>query len=282
MTFRKPGERTECNLPKYTKDGVVHMKTPRYSIITVCYNAEKYIEDTVRSVLMQSCSDYEYIIKDGCSTDHTMEIVHKLCGNNEKVTLIESRDEGIYDAMNAAVLSAGGEYVFFLNAGDKFTDSGVLARTDEFIGCHEADIFYGDVIGVGNRKRYLRKYTEKNSKMWYYSLGACLCHQGMFCDRKLFLEKNFDISYRVCADREWQLYHLSRGKKAAAMKIPVTEILEEGFSSEHVVDLEKETGQCVRLYCGKWYILYRGIRLIKKNRVAHRLLNRVERQISCT
>lgn len=272
----------ECELQNFTKDSRDNMKVPRYSIITVCYNAENYIADTIKSVLMQSYNDYEYIIKDGCSADHTMDIVHMLCDSKEEVILIENRDEGIYDAMNIAVSSASGEYVFFLNAGDRIIDSETLARIDEFIDYREADIFYGDVIGIGNRQRYLRKYTEKNSKIWYYSLGACLCHQGMFCDRKLFLEKKFDINYRVCADREWQLYHLSRGKSAVAMKTPVAEILEEGFSSEHIDDLEKETGQCIRLYCGKWYILYKGIRWLKRNRMVHRFLTRVERQISCT
>lgn len=257
------------------------MKVPKYSIVTVCYNAEKYMTDTIKSVLMQSYDDYEYIIKDGLSTDCTMDIAHKLCGHDERVTFIENKDQGIYDAMNIAISSAKGKYIFFLNAGDKFIDNSVLFKTNEFIDHNNADIFYGDVIEKRPQKKYLRRYTEKNSKIWYYSLGACLCHQGMFCDRKLFLEKKFNIDYNVCADREWQLYHLSRGKTAMAMKITLAEILAEGFSSEHVIELEEETRRCIRLYCGNWFQIYRIISWIKRNQLMHMALKNIERLISC-
>lgn len=257
------------------------MNRIRYSIITVCYNAEKILADTIKSVLVQDYNDYEYIIKDGSSTDHTMEVAHSLCNNDKRVTFIEGEDQGIYDAMNIAVGSAKGKYIFFLNAGDKFIDDHVLDRVSGFIDHHSADIFYGNVVEKGLQKKYLRKYTEKNSKMWYYSIGACLCHQGMFCDRKLFQGKQFDLNYKVCADREWQLYHLSKGKKAKAMNITVAEILTEGFSSEHVCELEEETRLCVKLYCGRWYTIYRFVVWLKKNRLMHLLLIRMERLISC-
>lgn len=257
------------------------MKNPRFSIITVCYNAEKYINDTIQSVLMQSYNDLEYIIKDGCSEDTTMDIAHKLCDDHEAVIFIRNRDQGIYDAMNIALESARGEYIFFLNAGDKFADRDVLLETSEFINHHKADIYYGNVIEIGSKRRYLRKYTERNSKIWYYSLGACLCHQGMFCHRKLFQEKKFDISYKVCADREWQLYHISKGKKAIAMNYTLTEILEEGFSSEHVAELEGETEECIKLYCGRWYMIYMAVNWLKKSKIVHRILSEAEKMISC-
>lgn len=257
------------------------MENIEYSIITVCYNAETHMADTINSVLMQSYNNYEYIIKDGCSTDRTMEIAHSLCDKDERVIFMESKDRGIYDAMNIAVAEARGEYVFFLNAGDRFAGRNVLARVHDFINQNHGDIFYGNVIETGGQKRCLRKYTKKNSRKWYYSLGASLNHQGMFCSRELFQGKKFDLDYRVCADREWQLYHISRGKKAEAMGITLTEILTEGFSSRHVDELEKETGQCVKLYCGHWYILYRLIMRMKRNRLMHWLIVRLERRISC-
>lgn len=256
------------------------MKRPRFSIITVCYNAEKFIGNTIQSVLVQSFNDFEYIIKDGCSTDNTVNIVHALCDGVDNVIFVQNRDQGIYDAMNIALEVAKGQYIFFLNAGDKFVDSNVLNKIRSFIDHHDADIFYGNVIEVDAQEKYLRRYSKKNSKRWYYSLGACLCHQGMFCDRKLFEEKRFDITYRVCADREWQLYHLNEGKIAIAMKITVAEILVDGFSSEHVIELEEETRKCIKLYCGRYYNIYRVINWIKKNKYIHLILQKVERKIS--
>ena len=259
-----------------------YMKNIKYSIITVCYNAEKDMADTINSVLMQSYDNYEYIIKDGCSMDRTMEIAHSLCDGDKRVIFIESRDQGIYDAMNIAVAEATGEYIFFLNAGDRFTGKDVLERVNAFIEQTTGDIFYGNVIEIGEGgKNYLRKYTKKNSRKWYYSLGTSLNHQGMFCGRELFQEKLFDLNYKVCADREWQLYHISRGKKAESMGITLAEVLTEGFSSKHVSELEKETRQCVKLYCGQWYILYRFIMCLKRNRLMHMLMSRMERLMSC-
>ena len=105
----------------------------KFSIITVCYNAEKYIRSTILSVLQQEYKNYQYIIKDGKSSDSTMEIIHELLDGNDRVKIISERDLGIYDAMNEAAELAEGEYVLFLNAGDSFCDGTVLKKADEFL-----------------------------------------------------------------------------------------------------------------------------------------------------
>lgn len=256
------------------------MSKCKFTVITVCYNAGKDIEATIKSVLSQTYDDFEYIIKDGESSDNTMDIVHNLTDNNNCVMIIQEKDKGIYDAMNIAVLSAKGEYILFLNAGDIFADDDVLCRVSEYIANNKADIFYGDVIEVEKDKRSLRVYSDKNCKMWYYSLGACLCHQGMFCNKDLFQNKLFDLYYKVCADREWQMYHIRNGAIAKAMKFPVAEVLTDGFSRNHIADLEEETRLCVKEYCGKWYIIYRIIVFIKKNKLLHKIIYKAEGMIS--
>lgn len=253
----------------------------KFTIITVCYNAEKYIEGTVRSVLSQSYSDFEYIIKDGASADKTMNIVHGLTDNDGRVISVQEKDQGIYDAMNIAVLLSEGEYVFFLNAGDKFADENVLSRIAEKIKNDDSGIFYGNIIEVFENESYLRIYTEKNSKMWYYSLGACLCHQGMVCKRELFKEKLFDTGYKVCADRDWQMYHISRGIAARPLNFTIAEVLADGFSKDHEKELEEETERCVKQYCGGWYILYHIVGRAKKSRFLRWVIQKAEKMVSC-
>ena len=231
--------------------------------------------------MSQSYDNYEYIIKDGQSSDGTMALVHCLTDNANHVMIVQGKDEGIYDAMNIAALSAHGEYIIFLNAGDIFADENVLYRASDFISCNSADIYYGNVVEVDKENSYLRIYTEKNCKMWYYSLGACLCHQGMFCKRELFQKRLFNLAYKVCADREWQMYQIKTGAVAIAMKFTVAEVMMDGFSKEHVFDLERETGRCVKQYCGLWYILYRVIMLVKKNKFLSGMLHKAEKLISC-
>ena len=161
------------------------MSKCKFTIITVCYNAEKYIEDTIDSVLTQTYENFEYIIKDGQSSDGTMDIVHRLTDGDNRVMIIQGKDQGIYDAMNTAVLQASGEYILFLNAGDAFADSLVLSKTVEYMTTQKADIYYGDVIEVSNERRSLRIYTERNSKsgiiVWEHACAIRACFAKGSC-----------------------------------------------------------------------------------------------------
>ncbi|MGL5893430.1 MAG: glycosyltransferase, partial [Bacteroidales bacterium] len=94
------------------------MVAPRFSIITVTYNAGQLLERTIESVLAQTSFNYEYIILDGQSKDNTLEIIKKYEHHINK--WISEPDNGIYDAMNKAIDIARGEYILFLNAGDTF------------------------------------------------------------------------------------------------------------------------------------------------------------------
>ncbi|MCR5501420.1 MAG: glycosyltransferase [Lachnospiraceae bacterium] len=267
---------------------------PLFSIITVCYNEEDRIGPTMDSVREQTFRDFEYLIKDGGSTDDTparikegMEAFPESGGETKNpVRLVTGRDKGIYDAMNIAVKEASGQYVLFLNAGDTFADPGVLARVSSRIRSDKekgAGIWYGDVYEIGTEapekedRPALRTYGQKNARLWYYALGACLNHQAMFCSRELFDGKLFDTEYRICADREWQMYHIRHGVTALPLGFPVAKILTEGFSGSNIPLLEKETKRCVEKYCGGWYGLYRFVGFLKKNPLLHGLIRKTER-----
>lgn len=98
----------------------------KVSVITVCYNAEKEIERTIKSVLSQTYTNLEYIIVDGNSSDKTMEIVLHYSENITKI--VSEPDKGIYDAMNKGIKMANGEWVIMMNAGDEFASNSVLDK----------------------------------------------------------------------------------------------------------------------------------------------------------
>ena len=93
--------------------------TPKFSIITVTYNAEKVLEDTILSVISQTYHHVEYIIVDGASKDGTLSIIDRY--RSRITTVVSEPDKGLYDAMNKAISLASGDYLCFLNAGDCFT-----------------------------------------------------------------------------------------------------------------------------------------------------------------
>ena len=117
------------------------------SIITVCYNEERAIDDTIKSVFDQTYTDYEYIIKDAGSTDATVEKARKwenrFKEKNIPFKIVSGTDRGIYDGMNQGVEASSGEYVNFMNAGDRFFSDDVLMKI--FGGNDkDADLLYGD------------------------------------------------------------------------------------------------------------------------------------------
>lgn len=252
------------------------MKDYMFTIITVCYNAEKDIKKTIMSLLEQTYDNYEYIIKDGMSSDQTMEIVQSLVSEKENIQIISEPDAGIYDAMNQAVDIARGEYIFFLNAGDCFADKNVLENVRNFIYENNfADVVYGDIILVNNGMEKVRKYSKICSSKMYFLSGDCICHQAMFSKRTLFTEKKFDLSYSVCADKEWQLYLIECKKIFLPINLEIAKVLQEGFSTNHIEDFENESERCINLYCNNYRWIYNCIQRLKHNKYCVEILRMI-------
>lgn len=197
----------------------------KFSIIVVCLNPGERLQMTVESILEQTCADYEIIVKDGISTDGSVE---KLPGD-ERIRVFREKDKGIYDAMNQAVEKVRGEYVYFLNCGDSFYDGGVLRRVKERMEEKEGDIkkgrngkrekryiFYGDIY-----ERLTKERVTSNPSMDAFGCYRNVpCHQACFYGAELMKEKGFDIRYKVRADYEHFLWCFFRGN-AKTIYIPV-------------------------------------------------------------
>ena len=97
----------------------------KISIITVVYNSEKTIEQTIQSVLSQSYKNIEYIIVDALSTDDTINIIHKY--KNRIAHIISEPDNGFYDGLNKGIRIASGEVIGILNADDRFATDNIVA-----------------------------------------------------------------------------------------------------------------------------------------------------------
>lgn len=131
---------------------------PKISIITVCYNSEKTIEATIKSVAAQNYHNIEYIVIDGLSIDNTLDIVAKYSHITSEV--VSEKDDGIYHAMNKGIALATGDIIGFLNADDIYADGQVLKRVAEVFQDAAIEACYGDLLYVkpDNRQKIVRTW----------------------------------------------------------------------------------------------------------------------------
>ncbi len=247
----------------------------KISVITVCYNAADTIEKTIESVKTQKDSEIEYIIIDGASEDGTAAIAGRL--SEEPNTIVRSEpDNGIYDAMNKGLALATGDYVHFLNAGDTYCDSDVVHRATEAIVSSGADIVYGDIIyQYPDGKTEGRQYGESCAKMVYYLTGDCINHQAMFARKSLFDAGAFDLSYRICADREWMMRQSKRHATFYAMHFSVCVFSMDGASLIQKDLYRLEAKRCIRQHFLTGYPIFALFEFMRNNKLLAKLLHKV-------
>lgn len=175
-------------------------KCPYISVITVTYNCEKEIEQTLKSIQNQTYNNYELIIVDGKSTDATLEIINKYTRNINR--LISEKDGGIYDAMNKGIETSSGEFLFFLNAGDILFDNYVFENIVK--KNRSADIFYGNAYFYNDSLSYYKRYPHRLTYPFFCI--DTLCHQTMFIRKEVFQKiGNYNINEEVSAIFEFTL-----------------------------------------------------------------------------
>jgi glycosyltransferase involved in cell wall biosynthesis len=177
------------------------IKQISFSVVTVVYNGAEVIEETLLSCIGQDYSNMEYIVIDGASTDKTIEIINKYKDKISK--LLSEPDHGIYDAMNKAIKMATGEWILFMNCGDRFCDRYVLSMIASEIKTLETypDVIYGNTFFL---------FKDASLKMKPMSLDKIkremvFCHQSSLVRTELIKSFDFDLRYRLAADYDMML-----------------------------------------------------------------------------
>ncbi|MGL4412559.1 MAG: glycosyltransferase family 2 protein [Bacteroidales bacterium] len=205
------------------------MVAPRFSIITVTYNAGQLLERTIESVLAQTSFNYEYIILDGQSKDNTLEIIKKYEHHINK--WISEPDNGIYDAMNKAIDIARGEYILFLNAGDTFHSESVL-RTLEISTESRPDVIYGETAIVDSENNHvaMRRLKAPQTLTWRSFInGMLVCHQSFLIKREI--ATHYDLDYKLSADFDWCIRGLKSAKSITNSNITISNFMQGGVST---------------------------------------------------
>lgn len=169
---------------------------PLVSIITVVFNGEEFLEDTVMSVLNQSYQNIEYIIIDGGSTDGTLDIIKKY--EDKLAYWISEPDNGIYDAMNKGILRATGALVGIINADDYYLP-GVVQLVVNKMKCSVADIFYGRLNVIHRSSSEILK-TLGAKKDWKLYFKMSIPHPSTFVRRKIYEKYLYPTKYYIAGD----------------------------------------------------------------------------------
>jgi len=171
----------------------------KVSIITVCYNSEKTIRDTIESVVSQNYSDIEYIIVDGGSKDKTLSIVESYHQSITKI--ISEEDSGMYDAMNKGINISTGNLIGILNSDDIFADENIVSIIVKIFSQNQVDIIWGDVVFIDKRNRIRRFYSGSGISPSSFDSGIMPPHPAVFIKKDCYENFGyFNIKYKIASD----------------------------------------------------------------------------------
>lgn len=186
-------------------------KPLKVSIVTVCYNSAKTIEDTLRSIAEQDHPSIEYIIVDGGSTDGTLDLIAKY---KDKISLVISEpDKGIYDAMNKGILRSTGDIVGLLNADDVYANAQILSTVAKTFEDFNPDACHGDLIyfSQDNPDKIYRYWQSCDFVPGAFAKGWTPAHPTFFVKREIYTRYGlFDLSYSMGNDVELMMRFMEK------------------------------------------------------------------------
>ena len=208
--------------------------TPRFSVITVCFNAEETLEDTIQSVIAQTYHHVEYIVVDGASKDRTLSIINRY--RDRIATVVSEPDKGLYDAMNKGLRLATGDYVCFLNAGDSFHEDDTLQQMVHTLRERSElpDVLYGETALVNAEGHFvrMRRLQAPEHLTWRsFRQGMLVCHQAFFA--RCTLAEPYDLRYRFSADFDWCIRIMKKAKTLHNTHLTLIDYLDEGMTTRN-------------------------------------------------
>lgn len=207
---------------------------PKFSIITITYNAASVIEPTLQSVLAQTYRNYEYLLIDGGSKDDT--VAKAKASGITFAHIVSEPDKGLYDAMNKGIALATGDYLCFLNAGDSFFAPDTLQTIATAANKEKSlpDVLYGETAEVDKARNFVRMRRLKAPKElnWRsFKDGMMVCHQAFYAKREI--APMYDLKYRFSSDVDWCIKVMKRSSRLVNVNATVINYLQDGLSIQN-------------------------------------------------
>lgn len=209
---------------------------PLFTIVTICYNSGKTIERTLRSILSQTHTDYEYLIIDGASQDETMNVVREMEPLFKgRLKWLSEKDNGIYDAFNKGIGLASGHFIWLVNSDDQ-ADSNALESLTSL-----ANLLKGQKViieGVSRNEQQdgsikLSTLSTPETRAANYEkklLG--ITHPSSVFSREVYEEVGlYDTNYHILGDKDMFIRCYEQGVNFVTLNIPITTMSYGGVST---------------------------------------------------
>ena len=179
------------------------------SIIVNCYNSQKYLKETVKSIVSQTYLNYEVIFFDNQSSDNTVKIIKSF--NNSKFKIYSSKSKLVLgEARNKAIKKANGDYIAFLDSDDYWAPNKLELQIKKFQSFPNLGLVYSDAIYFNSKKemqlyKYRKAYAGNCTKPilldYFLCMSSCLVKMDIIKKHKIF----FDNQLMVCEDPDFFL-----------------------------------------------------------------------------
>ncbi len=238
-----------------------------FSVVTITYNAAAVLRPTLDSVMMQDYPNVEHLIIDGASTDETQAIAKAYqkqsdeAENGHVVKIQSEPDKGLYDAMNKGLRLATGDYIVFMNAGDRFPEADTLDKVmlAAVVGDGEERpaVLFGntDIIDDKGNFLYHRRLSPPERLTWRsFRYGMVVCHQAFYARTDIARSLPYDTTFRYSADVDWCIRVMKEGERRHLLlrniHAVVANYMEEGQTTIHHKDSLKERFEVMRRHYG--------------------------------
>ncbi len=207
-----------------------NLSKDKVTIVTVVYNGEQEIEDTIKSIVEQTYKNIEYIVIDGASNDNTVSIIKRY---DDKIDYwVSEKDNGIYDAMNKAIDLATGDWINFMNAGDTFASHDILEKVFTQNDVSDYDVIYGNNYYKGDN--FLKKQIARNLNILYK--GMAFNHQSSFIKLSIIKKYKFDPIWRIQCEYDLFMKLYLNNYKFKHVNEVVAIYRDGGFSEQNTVE----------------------------------------------
>lgn len=232
------------------------LKKPLVSIVTVVYNGQKHLEETILSVINQTYDNVEYIIIDGGSSDGTLDIIRKY--EHAIDYWVSEKDKGIYDAMNKGIRLSNGEIIGLINADDYYLETTVESVVEGFKSS-KSDVVFGNKLAL-NEELDIQKVVSVTEPTSLKDLAVHVVHPTVFVSKKVYDQNLFETMYRIAADYDFLLSIYDKGYKFHKIDHVLAVMRMGGISDKLNFDAVKIKAKRISLFSSLQYFKYILIR----------------------